>query len=415
METLFSWEPSELTAHVESAGIKQRPKPPVLWLCMAHPCARLAGSSTYSAGLLRATAAAGQPITLLTYGEGPAIQGVQTISVPPPRRPRVLGIGSTLPASAWALASPEARHELARLLGAQEWRAAVVDHAAMAWTVPAIRATRIPLVYVSHNHEASVRPAVARAETAFARRPLMLWDAKKFAWLEKNAVGEAALVTAITEADAAQYRREGSSAPILTLTPGYTALEQPPRSITEETPRRVVLVGRYDWVAKQANLQRWAAEGVPILGMRGVETVIAGHVPEALQARLRQPGLRFLGEVQNLSPILADARVGLVAEELGGGFKMKTLDYIHHGLPVAALAGNLAGIPSNVQDFAIQEDTRASLAQAILSEIDDIPRLNTRHRGALQAARQEFDWDTRGVRFAAAVAPLRLRSPGDTP
>ena len=130
-----------MTACVQGNSGRQGASGPVLWLSMAHPGARLAGSSTYSAGLIAAAAEAGLSISLAASlaatGEPSlrdadaesALSAIETIALPPPRQGRIASLASPLPASAWALGSGIARRTLAEVLKAQEWRAAIVDHA----------------------------------------------------------------------------------------------------------------------------------------------------------------------------------------------------------------------------------------------------------------------------------------------
>jgi glycosyltransferase involved in cell wall biosynthesis len=403
-----------LIAPVEKNGEDIAGKLPLLWLSMAHPGGRKAGSSTYSAGLIKAAASAGAAITLAAYGDGSALPCVRTETARQGIRGRWQSLASGLPASSWALASPEMKALVQRLLREQAWAAVVIDHAAMGWAAPLVRQAGIPLVYVSHNHEASTRREVARMARPFWKQPLLRWDAAKFGRLEQALVRDAALVSAITAEDAAAFRQQGGGAAVITLTPGYAGgLRQLP-PLTPDTPRRVMLVGRYDWIAKQENLARWAAEGVPILAAAGVETAVIGHVPEALRRRLAAPGLRFLGEQADLAAGLADGRIGLVAEALGGGFKMKTLDYVFHGLTLAALPGGLTGLPDNVRANALTAATPGDLAGEILAAIDDLPRLSQMRAKAFQAAQQAFDWTGRGEMLVSAIKEHGLRQMGPT-
>ena len=411
-----------MTACVQGNSGRQGASGPVLWLSMAHPGARLAGSSTYSAGLIAAAAEAGLSISLAAgaaaTGEPSlrdadaetALSAIETIALPPPRQGRIASLASPLPASAWALGSGIARRTLAEVVKAQEWRAAIVDHASMGWAFPVLKAAGVPFAYVSHNHEASVRPAVAAGTQGGPRRWLVQWDAAKFRRLENALTRNAAFITAISPEDAALYRQGGAACPIVPLLPGYAVPAKAPEPITADTPRRVVLVGRYDWIAKQANLSRWAADGVPLLVHHGIETVVAGHVPAPLVERLAQPGLRFVGEVESLAPVIRDARLGLVPEELGGGFKMKTLEYIFNARPIAALSGSLTGMPNEIQRNTLQADTPAGLATAIIAAIDDLAGLNRMQTDAWQAAARLFDWRSRGAALAAAIGEHCLPS-----
>ncbi|MGY9054482.1 MAG: glycosyltransferase [Alphaproteobacteria bacterium] len=137
-----------------------------------------------------------------------------------------------------------------------------------------------------------------------------------------------------------------------------------------------------------------------------VETLVVGHVPAALASKLARPGLRFLGEQTDLAPFLADARLGLVAEEMGGGFKIKTLDYIFHGLPIAALTGSLTGLPSDVQQHTLQASSPQALARAVLGQIDGLDGLNHMQDAALAAARPAFDWASRGTQLKQALGQV---------
>jgi polysaccharide biosynthesis protein PslH len=375
---------------------------------MAHPRGRHAGSSTYSAGLMEATAGCGVSITLATFGKGDTPAGITVERLRTGKRPRILSLFSPLPASAWALGSEAAKARLKRLLSEKRWSAVVIDHAASAWALPMISAQKLPVVYIAHNHEASVRPAVAALATPLWRRLLLLRDAAKFARLEQELLESADLITAITAEDTASFQTSVPGKRVLTLLPGYRDMPVSVAEITEATPRRIALVGRYDWIAKQANLVNWARHAVPVLYREGIETEVIGHVPPSLRQRIDMPGLRFQGEVADLGPALARSRIGLVAEEQGGGFKMKTLDYIFHGLPVAALSGTLSGQPEAVRAATLQADSMTTLAETIAQTIDDLMLLNRLKREALEAAHDAFHWESRGAQFADALNELRL-------
>lgn len=380
---------------------------PLLWLSVTHPGLRHAGNQVYSGGMLDALGATGQAITLLTQDDGPPIPGVAVVAVPPQRfRPRVLGLGSRWPASVWQLAHPRMRQRFRDQLATADWRAVVIDQAASGWVLDEMRGSPLPLVYVAHNQEGTVRTRVADGEPAAIKRTVMRYDAAKYRRLERNLVSKASLVTAITVEDARAFAQRADAPRVLELTPGYDGTRVESRSITAATPRRVVLVGRFEWAAKQQNLRRWAEEAVPILATAGIETQVIGTVPPMLQQQVERPGLRIVGRTPVLAPHFGDARIGLVAEEVGGGFKLKTLDYIFHRLPVAALADNLTGQPEGVQASALVAETPETLARAIADAIDDLERLNRMQQNAFVAAATAFDWHERARRFLDALDDL---------
>ena len=104
------------------------------------------------------------------------------------------------------------------------------------------------------------------------------------------------------------------------------------------------MVGSFEWHVKAANLRQFLLAADPVLAGAGIELVVVGRVPGAVLDELR-PRLRatqFAGWVERLADVLGEARMAVVDEPVGGGFKMKTLDYVFHHLPVAATAGSVA-------------------------------------------------------------------------
>ena len=400
-----------MTAAVEKNGYDTVAGMHLLWLSMGHPWGRMAGSSTYSAGLIEAATRAGAQVTLLTYGGGVQAPSVEVHSISQMRSSRWQSVLSSLPRSAWALAAPAMKQLVESKLAERRWAAMIVDHASMGWATPYALQARVPVVYIAHNHEASVRPAVAETIRPLWKRALVRWDAGKFSRLERWLAGEqAALITAITDTDANQFQRQTSSTPVLTLTPGYSSAAAALPPLPRDTPRRVIILSRYDWIAKQENLRRWASEGVPVLAAADIETAVAGHVPASLQQELARPDLTFWGEQSDLGKTLSLGRIGLVPEPLGGGFKMKTLDYIFHGLPIAALPDGLAGLPSEIQQSAIKAPTLALLAESITEAIDDIARLEHIRGVAFTQGQEAFDWQTRGEMLVSAIKEHCLRA-----
>src|SRR5205085_3085674 len=108
-----------------------------------------------------------------------------------------------------------------------------------------------------------------------------------------------------------------------------------PRSIDASTPRRVVLVGSYRWVAKQHNLRALAAAADEAFTRHGIVLDVVGDAPAELRAALAGcRAVRLHGFADALAPFMADARMALVPEAIGGGFKLKLLDYVFHRVPV---------------------------------------------------------------------------------
>jgi hypothetical protein len=121
-------------------------------------------------------------------------------------------------------------------------------------------------------------------------------------------------------------------------------------------------------------------------------------VPDPLQRvwEARVKATRFHGFVDDLGKFFTSRRMGLVVEETGGGFKLKTLDYIFNRVPIAAIRGSMAGLPLTEGSHYLCFETMRELANGVVAVIDDIERLNSLQQAAYEKCEGGFNWSDRG-------------------
>jgi polysaccharide biosynthesis protein PslH len=221
-------------------------------------------------------------------------------------------------------------------------------------------------------------------------------------------VAAADLVTVISDDDGDRFRAEAPSVTLLTVPPGYGGERLPDRVIDASVPRRAVIVGNLDWHVKQMNLLRFLEVADERFAAAAAEIVVVGPVPDEFRSSVQgwAKATTFRGRVESLDAELAGARVGLVAEPAGGGFKLKGLDYVFRRVPVAVLAGSMTGMPLVTGRSMLECADNLSLAMEALAAIDDLPRLNALQREAFDATARAFDWDVSGTTLHAAIAEL---------
>jgi hypothetical protein len=88
--------------------------------------------------------------------------------------------------------------------------------------------------------------------------------------------------------------------------------------------------------------------------------------------------------------------MGIVPERTGGGFKLKTLDYIFNRIPIAALNGSTAGLPLMPGRHYLSFPSIPELAQGVAVAIDNFELLNNLQETAYAECRARFDWADRG-------------------
>jgi hypothetical protein len=389
-----------------------------LWLTRVYPVTLDAGDLTYSFHLLSNLSRSGVQLTVLALRRaGDCIpraaidNGVEWSVVSWEGNREISGrfairsIFSRLPNVATQYNTAAFRRAL-QVQMARDWDAIVVDHLGMGWVWPAVEAYRrlkpaVVSIFIAHQCEGEARRSVARNFRGNILRKIALRiDAAKADRLERKLVRQSNLVSAITPED---LRCLGGLDKIVLLTPGYAGSHVASHEITEATPRRALILGSAIWLAKRMNLNEFLKAADELFHQRRIELWVVGNVPDHLQGEKHFCATRFLGFVADLGPIFRTVRIGIVAERIGGGFKLKTLDYIFNRIPIAAIKGSIEGLPMIPGlDYLSFESMRA-LAQGVADVIDDIERLNSLQRAAYEKCDSGFDWNDRGRTLCNAV------------
>ena len=392
-----------------------------LWLTLADPEPRHNGQYVYSGGLIDSVAATGSEIEVLGLRrrDSPRGNGARDEHVVwwlpgeplDPLQSRWGSLASTLPHTAYRCRTAAMRHELHQLLERGGWDGIVFDGISVGWALAPVRefyagkSERPRLIYVSHNHEESLRQQVADSQREFFRRQAVRLDAAKVSRLERDLVDQVDFVTAITPEDLKLYERRRGSKPMGVLTPGYRGRKLPERRLTADLPRRAVIVGSFDWIAKRMNLEEFVEVADPLFAAAGAELVAVGSAEEKFLERLRQrsKACTFTGTVPDVTRYLDEARIAIVPERNGGGFKLKVLEYVFNRIPVFALRGSFAGVPLVHDDSVMLYTDHEAMARGVLETIDDLDRLNRLQERAFAACRDRFDWASRGHQILSVI------------
>ena len=257
-------------------------------------------------------------------------------------------------------------------------------------------------IYLSHNVDTVIRPTIARAIKNPLKRLLQVFDASKYSGLERRLMNRVDGMTAISETDLRWYQKEMPATPSILLKPGYSGARLPARRIDASVPLVVALVGSFFWNAKQRNLfdildayvNRLKTANLPFFQLR-----VAGNMPADLIEKLRRKytSVQFTGAFDDLSDVLKDVRIALVLERLGGGFKLKILDYVFHRVPVLAFPEAMAGTGfAPGTDFISCNSYRDAMI-TVAETIEDCPLLNRIQESAWHHARSDFLWSDRAA------------------
>jgi glycosyltransferase involved in cell wall biosynthesis len=358
----------------------------VLWISGRLPTPLFSGDALYSAGILKALAMTGE-VALSVAGTRRTdraidgcilgLPGITRVDVPPPLPSGLLSLLSSLPRDAYNLGTRELEQALVQLLK-QDWDWIVVDHAYSSGLLPVILRGRkdASICYIAHNAEGKIRPQIAKSFTNPLRRTVMRLDAEKYRRLEGKLLKVADAVVCITDDDAFYFREFAKKTYV--VPPIFLGAMAPPRVIDSTRPRALLLLGSFEWIAKQQNLEQIIDVLLPSFVQNGIRLNVVGSVPQLIKDRYAGHGsnLTFHGRVNDVSSLLLSSRGGLVPELLGGGFKLKVLDYAFERLPIFGLKTALAGTTAEEQSAMFLAENLGGLAKTILENIDRLDKLN---------------------------------------
>ncbi len=389
----------------------------ILWLARSIPLPLNSGDKLYTGKLVSSVAEAGARVKYVGLADdafdlpGSGLsKKVNWTVVPGARRSMMAGMLSSEPMVGARYGTVSYRKLLQSLLKPNHPKAIVLDQYGLAFALTELHAAgyRGPIVHVAHDFETLVTRDLAQAYRKYSLRKLaLLLNARKTEAAEMRLARASHLVVTLTERDASEFRRIGARN-TLVVPPGY---DRPivfrPWS-ADSRLRRVAIIGSFEWTAKQVNLSNFLLAADAQFAAANISIDVVGTVPQALRAEL-EPKLRatrFHGFVDDLGTVFQQSRLGLIVEETGGGFKLKTLDYIFNGLPVAALNGSFEGIPESVAKHFLVKDDLPALVSSIIELIDRDDALDEMRAGALNAAKGNFDWRVGASNFIFAVENL---------
>jgi glycosyltransferase involved in cell wall biosynthesis len=389
-----------------------------LWLTLADPEPRTNGQYIYSGGLIEALAGCGARLTVVGLARDVAAhadtaQLFWRLTAQAPQSSSA-ALFSPWPQVASRSRTPGMRQTLASCL-AEHWDTILFDSIAVGWALDDVvrcqrRRPQTAVIYLSHNHERSVAWHIARHEADLPRRLLRIVDAVKVAWLERRLIRHADLLTANTPEDVAKFAATPGAPTVALLPPGYGG-SRSQRRLDSSVPRRAVIVGSFDWLPKRISLEAFLRDATPLFEDAGIELQVVGQAEADYLVRLTAdyPAVRFTGGVPDIRPYLDGARIALVPDLLGG-FKLKTLDYVFHRLPIFAMRGAVPGTPL-VDGVSLQEfDSHAALARGVADAMDDLPALNAQQMAAYTVCEKAFDWQEIGSNLLRRLSEARRRT-----
>jgi len=138
-----------------------------------------------------------------------------------------------------------------------------------------------------------------------------------------------------------------------------------------------------------------------------VELAITGSTEGvSLEGLINQPGVTFLGHLDDIRPAVARSWASVVPLRLGGGTRYKILESLAIGTPVVATRKGAEGLElKDGHDFLLA-NSASDFAEQTLRLLDDTLLRESLSANGKQTITEYYDWDKIGARLCEFVEQL---------
>lgn len=213
--------------------------------------------------------------------------------------------------------------------------------------LPALRrTTAAPVVLRSVNVEHEIWEGLAANARGAILRLYLRRLAARLKAFEVGSMNDVDAILAVSEEDAASYRRLGATPPLHVAPVGMEAADWPDRS-GRGAPGTLAFLGSLDW---RPNLEavRWFVGDIwPRVRAEVPDArfLLAGsNPPPGLAASGRKEGIEFRGRVADARQFLSSGTAMVVPVLSGGGIRVKILEAMALGVPVVSTRFGAVGI-----------------------------------------------------------------------
>jgi glycosyltransferase involved in cell wall biosynthesis len=396
----------------------------VLWVTEEPPGHALGGGSIRQAHLFEALASQ-VPTDLVAIGavEDARVRAVAAAITELPRRwpPRsshpvgrraqelALALGSRYPVSLYA-AAPARRAlaaEIARRAGRHQL--VCVEHETLAPLARAARGDARWMITLHNRLSGMIAGELERAPGA-RQRWFRARDLRKAQRLERWSVRnyDRSVVCSAQDAAALQALAGEDAGRRIALVPNGVDL-----TLFKPTPLpaqpTVLLPGRLAFGPNVEGARWFCSEVWPVIRAEvpAASFVIAGRSPlPEVRALGRLPGVSVRADVPSMLPCFHAARVVAVPLRTGTGTRLKALEAMAAGRPVAGTSIGLEGIGARDGENALIADEPGELARAVIELLRRDELAAALARAGRAHVERQFGWEQIAQRFLATCAEL---------
>ena len=362
--------------------------------------------------ITKSVAARGHDVHFACFGmEDSDLSGMQDFCsvylVPHDTENSMFGMLANLPSS-WPYTISKYRSAamvglLQQLTGEHSFDVVHVDHAHMAPYGALLKRERgLPYVLREHNFETTIYRRFGESQTNPLFRSYMRMQTSRLQRFECSQLRHPDRIAAITGEDAAIIQAHcDRTADII---PAGVDLERfPVLGRTQEVPM-VTILGSLRWQPHLDGVRWFVEKVIPLLREQRPDAtvVIAGEHPPAWLRAKSDDGLHVPGFVDDLVGLLERTSVLAVPLHVGGGMRIKLLEYFASGKAVVSTPVGAEGNAACDGEHLLLADDADSFAAALVRLLCDGALRVRLGDNARALAEERYSWDVIAAQFEDA-------------
>jgi glycosyltransferase involved in cell wall biosynthesis len=413
----------------------------ILFLTAQLPEPPHAGGTLRTNGLMRSVRAAGHDVHVLSFGELDQLKinraaldefCASVEIVPPPRRSIAHRLRDLLLTNLADMQrrfdSPLYAAQLEQLLTRQTFGVIQIESLEMAVYLPVIQRIQpqTSVIYDSFNAEFDLQRSIFEAERRHPRRlPGALYSFiqwRRLMHFEREVCEAVAYIIAVSDADAASFRRLAPGRPVSVVPNGiHTPLYAHHDSSLDLGDSALVFTGSMGY-RPNVDAALWFVDQVLDKIRAQVPDVrffiVGSHPHNRLNSLRDRENVQITGWVPDVNPFLHAAAVYVVPMRMGSGTRLKLLQAMAAGRAVASTTTGAQGLA--VQDGAELRlaDDPDDFAQAVISLLEDAELRQALGAAGMRYVQENYDWSVIAPRLLQVYEEIAIcqsdsRGPSD--
>lgn len=273
----------------------------------------------------------------------------------------------------------------------------------------------LPYVLREHNYEALIHERFARSHRLPLVSQWLRMQAVRWERYEAEVLRAPDVIAAITPEDKAMIQRH-SDAEVQIVPAGVDAQAMTPCDPSDVDEAHVVLLGSLAWLPNRDAAQWFLDEVWPLLRAAHprIRCTIAGAQPPRSLRQREDDRLRIAGHVDDLADLLRSATVLAVPLRIGGGMRIKLLEFFAYGKAVVSTRIGAEGNLARHNEELLLADDAKDFADAVLRVIGDSALRARLGEAARALVLSRYTWQhIAGLFEQSYFEAMRLRSAGE--